>query len=201
LPIFTTDGKSICFIHIPKCGGTSINARFHQMGWRLDYYDGNQKTQISKIRRNSPQHSRIAQLDQLIDLDMVDFTFALVRDPFARIVSEYKFQRKLGWTTLGFQAWVGSALARAADTPAVFDSHLRPASDFIDPRVATFRLEDQRGALLAALNQHVPEFGDMPVSNVSAKQSSDDFTLDAAQRRMVFDMFSDDFARFYPDAS
>ncbi len=98
---------------------------------------------------NSPQHltwdDACAQLPR-----MPDVVFAVVRDPAARLVSEYRWQcrgrrgTKLGklLACLPFSLWLRVMLETAQRNVHAFDNHLRPQSDFVPGHARVFRLED-----------------------------------------------------------
>ena len=78
-----------------------------------------------------------------------DIVFAVVRDPVARMASEYRWQRRgrrgrrLGklLACLPFGIWLRLMLAMAARHPHAMDNHLRPQSDFIPEGATVFRFE------------------------------------------------------------
>ena len=75
-----TDG-SFCFIHINKCGGTSVEKA---LGLPLIHDTARQR--IEKIGR--------ARWDELL-------SFALVRHPYDKVLSHYKYRVKTGQTGMG----------------------------------------------------------------------------------------------------
>jgi hypothetical protein len=75
----------------------------------------------------------------------------VVRDPVARMVSEYRYQRAGRLTgplgrpirRLPFPTWLRLMLALAARDPYTHDNHFRPQAEFLpETGVTVFRLED-----------------------------------------------------------
>ncbi len=72
--------QGFCFIHINKCGGTSVEAFFD----------------LPKI------HDTVSQRIAKIGLERWrnNFTFALVRNPYSRVLSHFKYRLKTNQTNL-----------------------------------------------------------------------------------------------------
>lgn len=142
------------FVHIPKCGGQSIESAFLAdlgLSW---------KERAPLLLRPNDQPSlgppRLAHLlardyvaCHYLSQELFDayFTFALVRSPFSRVLSFYHYLNPR--QTLS--AFVHRTLTRAFDTPDDPDARyyfLRPQVDFIIDAQGTpildkvFRLED-----------------------------------------------------------
>jgi len=72
---------SVCFIHINKCGGTSVEKALN-----IPKIHDTALERIDKIGR--------ARWDEL-------FTFTIVRNPYERIASQYRYRVKTNQTNLG----------------------------------------------------------------------------------------------------
>lgn len=105
-----------CFIHINKCGGTSVE---RALGLPLIHDTARQR--IARLGRD--------RWDELL-------TFALVRDPYAKVLSHYTYRVKTGQTGLGdghigLSDWVceayGAQNPRYHDQPLMF----RPCMDWL----------------------------------------------------------------------
>jgi hypothetical protein len=76
--------NKFAFIHIPKCGGTTIERHFKIMG-KGNFYGDN--SQINGMTF-SPQHYTYKMLNEKVNLSDY-YTFSFVRNPYDRIISEY----------------------------------------------------------------------------------------------------------------
>lgn len=156
MPSLALPDRLIWFAHCPKAGGTSVerimverwgDAVGHlHWGWDLWWKRGGWRVADPP---NSPQH--LTWEDARAALPRApDAVFALVREPAARIASEYAYQRRHRRGTrmgralahLPFALWLRVMLAVARRNPHAFDNHLRPQSDFVPEGAAVFRLED-----------------------------------------------------------
>ncbi|MBT8416397.1 MAG: sulfotransferase family protein [Silicimonas sp.] len=156
MPSLTLPDRLIWFAHCPKAGGTSVeqfmvaewgDAVGHlHWGWDLWWKAGGWRDASPP---NSPQH--LVWKDALCALPCPpDTVFAVVRDPAARLQSEYRWQRRgrrgtrLGrlLARLPFSLWLRLMLAMAARHPHAFDNHLRPQADFVPDNARIFHLED-----------------------------------------------------------
>lgn len=135
MPVLTRGGESLLFLHIPKCGGTSIVDTFAAAGFDV-VWQIRGKPPLNFLFA-SPQHQTCDVLRTSIRFDRISELFALVRNPYERIRSEYKWANR----SLPAQArptigdWIEHNLAKAKEDPHHLDNHLRPMVDFFDPDI------------------------------------------------------------------
>lgn len=160
MPILKTSRKLVLFVHIPKCGGTSVEAYMRSKG-SLSLYD----PRILPGFECTPQHYHAEVLDSLFDPDFFDARFTVLRDPLARLVSEFRWRarapdpkyarfglrdlsdkgkflirgRKL---ILNFDQWVEHIFDRYPKAPYICGNHIRPQHEFLSGSETVFRLED-----------------------------------------------------------
>lgn len=156
MPIFTRDGRSVLFVHVPKTGGTSIERAFIRAGWEVGLrVTPHTHPAQSRLHRISPQHLHAALLSEMLRLSRFDATFILVRDPVMRFCSEYVMRNKRqpgAGRAEHVEAWTRDALARLERNPAVLDNHLRPQHQFVLPDSQVYRFEDGLASALADLS-------------------------------------------------
>ncbi|WP_068110348.1 sulfotransferase family 2 domain-containing protein [Tropicimonas marinistellae] len=160
MPILKHGNRLILFIHIPKTGGTSVEAYMRQKGplslYHPDLIDGLATT---------PQHLHAGMMDSLFDADFFDARFAVLRDPLDRLVSEFRWRARVpdpkyarfGLRDLSrrgrflirgkkrfltFDEWVAYLLDRYPADPFIYGNHLRPQHEFLRGDERLFRLED-----------------------------------------------------------
>src|SRR5438045_277709 len=108
MPIFRFGDKILLFIHIPKTGGTSVEAMLKAGGG------------VEAMRHNAqitgllctPQHFHAEILSRLVPEGFSDFTFTIVRNPFDRLVSEFKMRVQGAGRDVTFDDWVDRVLTR-----------------------------------------------------------------------------------------
>ena len=195
MPLLEANGRRLFFAHIPKTGGTSVEAYMATKG------------QVSMVSRGRPlpgepvtaQHyHRDLYLPKLTDT-RVDAWFAILRDPVERLISEYRFRlrRSAGlhaldpriwfgrWPVkvdgrsrrLTFEEWVEAVLSACEVNPFVNDNHIRPQSDFVCEDMTLFVFErglqqvfewiDQQTGTRRSLGQFQAKRGAGPSPEVS----------------------------------
>ena len=168
MPLFTRGDHRIAFIHVPKTGGTSVERYFESHGWTMSYWskprDGG--------RTPSDQHLLYEDLRRLVpDLDDIP-SFAIVRHPIRRFVSEWKWQR---WgmrnISCGLNEFVNQVEESLARGPVYWDNHWRPQTDFLSDRIdRVIRLEtidSEFPSLLDVLGLDLPPR--LPQTNLSSR--------------------------------
>ena len=157
MPFVNADGKWLLYCHIPKCAGSSVETYLTDRFGPLAFLDQKHTRRVSnKVwSKTSPQHIVWDDLAQLFPDEFFDAAFAIVRNPVARIVSSYKFQRdveRLISDDVSFSDWLAELPAVLAENPYQFDNHLRPQVDFMPPECAVFHLEHGLESVVAYLD-------------------------------------------------
>jgi hypothetical protein len=136
MPIFSKGDRNILFLHIPKCGGSSVTEAFQKMGYNVLLHMGG--LPIQKPLTASPQHLTLEQLRPLLATSEIQEIFTIVRNPYARMLSEYR------WVTRNIKdprllpplgSWLEEVISRAKEDPCHADNHIRPMIDFLSPGI------------------------------------------------------------------
>jgi hypothetical protein len=148
MPLYLNNKKPpTLFLHIPKTGGTTIE------NWLETVYGGTplflSKHKTEDIQ-STPQHFGYKTLIQLLGSmnDSVLFKFAIVRNPYHRLESEFFYRIEQRELNLGrdperfFSSWVCDFLIKAKACPAILDNHLRPQTFYHGNDVNVFKFED-----------------------------------------------------------
>lgn len=178
----------VCFIHINKCGGTSVETAL-----RLPLIHDTALQRIDKIGRKS--------WDRMM-------SFTLIRHPYAKAVSHYKYRVKTGQAGLeagdiGLDEWIVKAYG--ARDPRYYNNPLmfQPCLDWITDAQGTvlvdevLRLEEIDSAWPAfsarAFGRHVP----LPHSNATGSAASHPAAqLGSEARAVLAQHFAPDFEAF-----
>ncbi len=157
MPIFRIGDKLHYYAHVPKCGGSSVEAylrtRFGSLAFlNTRYLD---LPEDSRWTRSSPQHVALADLHRLVPADWIASSFAVVRHPVKRLVSAFQFQVEVEGTVAALWSideWFDDWLKCAGAEPFRYDNHLRPQSEIVPEGATIFRLEDGLDALVPHLD-------------------------------------------------
>ncbi|MBU1835965.1 MAG: sulfotransferase family protein, partial [Alphaproteobacteria bacterium] len=119
--------------------------------------------------RTTPQHMERASHSILIPEGFADHSFAILRDPMDRLLSEYRYRAlrrnrprdlptyigphdeltvELDWETEfhgSFDQWVATIFAGHSSDPYLCDNHVRPQADFICEHAQLFMFKDGLG--------------------------------------------------------
>lgn len=166
MPLARIGGRVLLFVHIPKTGGTSIEAYMRAQGAVALH------GQAAAWSRVPLQHLHREAWREATPPGFWDAGFAVLRDPKARLISEFRMRaeplspklRPLGWLRaarnraagrptygvrlegriefLDFDGWVERAFAATRRDPMFRSNHLRPQADFVDDTLTLFRFED-----------------------------------------------------------
>ena len=197
MPFIELDGRRVLLVHIPKTGGTSICTYMSGLA-PLRFMSQSIAPNHLKV---TPQHLPYAQMEQLFGTSYFDAVFAITRDPFTRMESEYRFRTAVGGDGLkdrpSFSAWFDHAMSLYRQNPFAMDNHLRPQWHFLGDAVEVFRYEEDGvarccAAIAKALGQEAPET--IPRRRVS-QSPKEPVTWDSSQREMMEDVYKRDFSR------
>lgn len=139
MPIFRLPNKKVVlFIHIPKSGGTSVEQQFRRTGCEEFLFN----SKADPYFKCSSQHFHRDPLEQLLDLQKIDYIFTVVRNPVSRMISEYKFRINQKSTSQGIDQWYSEIQKQYKLNHFINDNHIRPSNEFIINRCRIFKLED-----------------------------------------------------------
>tara|TARA_Y100000310_G_scaffold344816_1_gene459720 strand:+ start:21696 stop:22385 length:690 start_codon:yes stop_codon:yes gene_type:complete len=161
MPLFKIRNQQVAFVHLPKTGGSSIE---HWLEERAE-----STLLLSKFpaqsMKTTPQHISISDIQLLANRKQFDVAFAIVRNPFRRLESEFRYRMHLNETSdeeaVYFSPWVLKTLHQYNKNAWVYDNHIRPQHEFLDKTVKVFKFEDGllnvANAVSNALNIESPE--------------------------------------------
>ena len=105
MPIFVSPAGDlkVLFVHIPKCGGGSVEQFLRSYGFRQGMFSIDPA--YNSVLKCSPQHMHAELLLGILRVDRFDCVFSIVRDPVERMLSEYRWRIKHPWARDGFDKW------------------------------------------------------------------------------------------------
>lgn len=194
MPLFRFDSAVILFIHVPKTGGSSIEAALRAMGGRPALLSQSSQG----YARSTPQHMQAEVLAAFVPETFYDLRFALVRDPQSRLVSEYKMRRigreRQDLPPLSFAEWVTETFERYQRNAYVFDNHIRPQSALIPEGTPVFRFEDGLAPALAHVADRLGRAA--PALPHLREGARDPVPVPPETARRIADFYAEDYARF-----
>ena len=205
MPLYIKNEKQLLFIHIPKCGGTSVENSLVSSGWRQEFFIGDiKKSKLSSIKV-SPQHFHSTIIREIFDENEIDYILTLVRHPFDRIKSEYFWRRKRKETFDPPNVWLDKVFNAYIKSNDCFYNHIRPQHHFLTAahHLRVFKLEnDGVQSLLSVLGGAPPTIWNRfryALSNLSSaknksprpKHIEDDFLQ---LKPVIDDFYADDYS-------
>ena len=213
MPSLSVPNQLVWFAHCPKTGGTSIeqfmvenwgDAVGHlHWGWDIWWRNGGWRKASPP---NSPQHLTWSDAQPELPRSP-DVVFTIVRDPIARMVSEYGYQRyhrRSTWlgrnlARIPFSLWLRILLKVREMNAYAFDNHLRPQADFVPENARIFRLEEGLDLVGTWLAGTCGLEGPQCIGRKLHTAHKPGVILSDQDKSLIFKYFKDDFARFsYP---
>jgi hypothetical protein len=157
MPFVLAGERLIHFAHVPKTGGTSVETYLRSRFGELFLYSPRPIPREASKRSllTTPQHLTAQDVSMLLPRDP-DLAFAVVREPLARAISEFRYQSAFNYfCRLGFGMWLRVVLHASRIEPRLYDNHLRPQTDFLSKGMAVFRLEDGLDRIVAWLDEEL----------------------------------------------
>ena len=145
MPVFVKDGRAVLYMHVPKTGGTAIEAFFKKNGFRSTLVDKGGPDSINRYRRCAPQHMNAGQIMALLRPGNFDYVFMTVREPLSRLISEYKMRARVTPNPPPLVDWFQQMFSRYVEDSYIAENHLRPQVEFLLPNSEVFRQEDGYG--------------------------------------------------------
>lgn len=196
MPVYRIGSKNVLFIHVPKTAGMAMGG--HLGGFGKAVFE-----ERIPVRGGifGPRHQPAAVLEKVFLPNMIDYAFMVVRHPVARLVSEYRYQRRGGGIQVsrlrmfGFDIWLRNAFFRVGSNPDWRGGHFRPQVEFECFNCEVFRYEDGLGQVLRRISEVAGvDLPDTPKpTNVSRPR---DVTISRASMDLIAHHYAADFARF-----
>lgn len=142
MPIARIGPVILFFAHIPKTGGSSVEAYLRTKGAVALQFPRRLGWSKSTVQH---MHARIHA--RLVPDDFADASFAVLRDPVDRMVSEYRHRVDRNARQRPFPDFVRAVFDAYERDPYIHDNHIRPQSEFLRDGMALFRIERGLGAV------------------------------------------------------
>ena len=139
MPVFFQEDQSVLYTHVPKTGGSTIEALFLRSGYD-QYFLKTKHTAINKAWKCSPQHYHADILNFIFNVQNFDFYFMTVRHPVSRMISEYKMRNP---TDELFEAWIEKQFQLYQNNNFILDNHIRPQAQFFIKGAKVYKQEDR----------------------------------------------------------
>ncbi len=211
MPVCTYLDKAIFFAHIPKTGGTSVETYLRQKGPVSLFGE-------PKINGVHLQHLARKTVQEIPNLPNFDSSFAVIRDPVSRMVSEYIWRsdplnplQRLARPFHGLQArrikvrgvkrsltfaeWVPIALEEARDNPNMRDNHMRAQCDFLAKGDRLFLFENGLFPVFRWIDATTDGKEGAPVQKLKASRATKP-PVDDASRHQIEDFYKLDVALY-----
>jgi len=196
MPAFRFNNCLVLYFHIPKAGGTSIEAWLSEKTSKSLY----QKFRLKEFPC-VPQHYHGDVINSLFAPDFFDYSFCVTRNPYSRIISEYHYRitrPRLKNKILpkpSFKRWLVSAFSKSQKDPYVHSNHIRPQHEFTIEGTEHFKLEDGHSAMCQRLSEVTGmDLGsDIPHMNVSRRRNTN---LNKECADLIHSHYARDFEMF-----
>lgn len=210
MPLVRMGHRLIYFAHVPKCAGTAVERYLVERFGPLAFHDPKFGTIDPDARwsRTSPQHMPEATRLRILPDAFLDGIFTTVRHPVRRLRSVFLFQREVEGRIAAdtdFSAWIKEIPGLLEDDPHIFDGHLKPMGDTVPEHATVFRVEDGLEQVVAWIDRHAgTETGPRKIKAANvlsarmahAKRDVPDVAVTAQDRRVIRQIYRDDFERF-----
>lgn len=198
------------FIHIPKCGGTSVNSLFQAHGGAVIYSLDSFTERLHLLPRNGPRLLTLdhLQTDILVSSGLISArtleavkSFSIVRNPYTRAVSSFRQHVKMGVIkpSMSFSSYMDFVERQQWDTDRwnVFGlSHANPVRHWLKPKL----WRGPNTVLKLEQPQEIEEFlsgvtnADIKLAHLNENRRTPTPPLDAAARYSIERVYRDDFS-------
>lgn len=197
------------FIHIPKCAGTTIE-KMLGTATRSEYFSLVPES-INEVNK-TPQHYTYLELkNSLSHIDWKNFyLFSVIRNPYQRVVSEYKFREEVYLRTerpelnpIDFSTFLNSLDMDINKRISYYDGHLETQASYlrnekgnIDPTIEIFRSENLKPCWDRIKELTGVEYSSDMWSRRSTNSEEYKKFYTAALQEKVYNFYKEDFDNF-----
>lgn len=207
LPLYTIRNKAknldvaFYFIHIPKCGGTTIEVLFEKLKFTT-FLAPKDYREVRHHMNLPPTHYDIALIEKMFRLEKI-YSFAIVRNPYDRMLSDYKWAKAKSsarylFQKMSFEEYCLYCFKQYSDDNNYLANHIRPQHEFVSKNVnKIFKLEN---GLEAAVKE---VFSDLKLrqldhlvlgkKNASLQEA---VTVNQNTRDLIYNFYEKDFKIF-----
>lgn len=203
MPFFYSENMLVYFAHVPKAAGSTIeNYISEQYGevFLLNRKWAGITKKYPELGRVSPQHLTFEAARQYMPRGP-DWSFALVRNPFDRIFSEYRMHQSAKRTRrhlvkLGQEFHVNLLLSAMSIDRQVFDNHIRPQTELVPLDAEIYKLEDGVQNALRLVNVRTKKEANVVQVNPMYMHKQEPEAPSQRLASRIRKVYCDDFDRF-----
>ena len=196
-----TRETTLLFIHVPKTGGTAIEQHLRSIGF-TGFFDPPTYMPVRPYLKVPPAHYDYGYLNRLFDLDRL-YSFAVVRHPVKRMVSEYKWALERSTLTgplagMGFADFIRYMFEQYRSNENVASGHFKPQVRFVGEKVR--KIFKYEAGLDSIINRVLQDIGmtvstqlSLPVVN---KTSGRDVVPSDSDVALIREVYAEDFEAF-----
>jgi len=193
VPIFFKNEKKVFFIHIPKCGGTSIEKYLSAASGGIEFFSHGARN----ILPCTPQHIDRSLIHSFFFQGTNNFQYiAVVRHPLLRIISEYFHANRYQDKPSDFDHWLIKIIKKAKHNDYIRDNHLRNQVDFLVEEAVVFHFEN---GLVRPIEFSLNALDiSLPVGNIphERKQEKHNISINRKSMQIINDFYKKDFDFF-----
>jgi hypothetical protein len=191
------------FIHIPKCAGTTVETLFEQLKFHtfLSLQEMRDRD-LRKYLKLPPAHYDISLLEKIFHLDKI-YSFAIVRNPYDRILSDYKWAKTKTNNTqffsqMNFEEFCNYCFNNYAIDSAFLGNHVKPQHKFVSKNVnKVFKLEN---GLETAIEEVFTDIGinlnEKLVLNKLNSSEDEEINISQKAKDSIYEFYEEDFKMF-----
>ncbi|MCA3561676.1 MAG: sulfotransferase family 2 domain-containing protein [Aestuariivirga sp.] len=193
--------KTFLFVHVPKTGGTAVETFFRGVGF-AGYFDPPAYMPVRPYIKVPPAHYDYEMLSRLFELNRL-YSFAIVRDPVKRMVSQYKWavEKSTQAETLAkldFGHFLRHMFAEYRNDENIAAGHFKPQVRFVGEKVT--KIFKYEAGLEPIVRQVLADVGfapqgelRLPVVNTSSARKVEPNAADIA---LIREVYAEDFEAF-----
>ena len=207
MPLYTISNSAtntevaFYFIHIPKCGGTTIETLFEQLKFNTFLAPKDYRA-VRKYLKLPPAHFDLSLIENIFRIDAI-YSFAMVRNPYDRILSDYKWAKTKTNNTqffqkMSFEEFCVHCFKEYSNNSGYLANHITSQHQFVSKNVnKVFKLE--RG-LEEAIEEVFTDIG-LQLNNKLVLKKLNATTDEAIQvnqktKDSIYEFYEEDFKIF-----